>query len=138
MPQETENIWEGVPVISSYTRAQAIEDGTLADVTKQASNGPDGMLGGFTVPVAVTASVWNTIEAIPDRLKGIADTRGRLHDVLMMANFAARGNKKGNRTTFKVIMAVKGCRRKHRELVVDIGPGDDGEPVVTIGYSIDF
>jgi hypothetical protein len=36
--------------ISVYTRAQAVADGVLVDVTAWASTGPEGMLGGFTVP----------------------------------------------------------------------------------------
>ena len=74
--------------IHAYTRAQAIADGVLVDVTRQAS--PAEMHGGFTVPVAVTAALWSAIEAIPDSLAGIADARGRLHDVLWMASLAAR------------------------------------------------
>jgi hypothetical protein len=34
--------------ISIYTRDQALEDGTLIDVSAWAGSGPDGMLGGFT------------------------------------------------------------------------------------------
>ncbi len=52
-------------IIHAYTRGQALEDGELVDVTPQAGNGPDGMLGGFTVPVAVTRPVWSTVEALP-------------------------------------------------------------------------
>ena len=44
--------WE--PPVSVYTREQAIEDGVLVDVIDWASSGPDGMLGGFPVPVVMT------------------------------------------------------------------------------------
>lgn len=74
--------------IDAYTRAQALADGVLVDVTRQAS--PAEMHGGFRLPVAVTAALWAAIEAIPQRLAGIADVRGRLHDVLWMAACAAR------------------------------------------------
>ncbi len=74
--------------IHAYTRAEAIDDGVLVDVTRQAS--PAEMRGGFTVPVALTAALWSAIEAIPPSLQGIADARGRLHDVLWMASLAAR------------------------------------------------
>ena len=41
------------PVISVYTRAQAIEDGILVDVSETARE------AGFRIPVAVTRSVWD-------------------------------------------------------------------------------
>lgn len=70
-----------------YTRAEAIADGALVDVTQAATA---GMLGGFAVPVAITAALHHAIQAIPPALEGIADVRGRLHDVLWMANVALR------------------------------------------------
>lgn len=70
-----------------YTRAEAIADGVLVDVTPEATA---GMLGGFSVPVAITAALHEAIAAIPPALEGLADVRGRLHDVLWMANVALR------------------------------------------------
>ena len=40
------------PVLSVYTRAQAIEDGILVDVSDTARE------AGFNIPVAVTRTVW--------------------------------------------------------------------------------
>lgn len=68
-----------------YTRQQAIEDGVLVDVTEWAGSGPNGMMGGFTVPVAMTAAVWALCQ--PPR-NSIEDVRGRAHDVLWMARLA--------------------------------------------------
>jgi hypothetical protein len=126
-------------LVHSYSRRQAIADGVLVDVTERA--GPAGMLGGFAVPVAVTAALWAAIESIPDGLVGIADVRGRLHDVLWMAACAARRGVRGptcDRTGFVVILPQRGTRRRTVQIVVAIGPGDAGEPVVTIGYPEDF
>ena len=53
-----DDFW-GAP-ISIYTREQAIEDGVLVDVTEWAGSGPNGMLGGFSVPVAMTRALWWT------------------------------------------------------------------------------
>lgn len=75
-------------LVHVYTRSQALADGVLVDVTRQAS--PAEMLGGFTIPVAVTAALWVGIESIPASRQGIADVRGRLHDVLWMAACATR------------------------------------------------
>ena len=47
-------------VIFSYTRAQAIADGVLIDVSELAKE------AGFRFPVAVTAGVWAECVAVPD------------------------------------------------------------------------
>ena len=47
------------PAISAYTRAQAIEDGILVDVSDTARE------AGFTIPVAVTRTVWSRLVALP-------------------------------------------------------------------------
>jgi len=125
----------GQPV-SVYTRAQGIEDGVLVDVTAQAADGPGGMLGGFYAPVALTAAVWALIEAIPASLEGIADTRGRLHDVLWMARLAA--NRGGSSTDYVVMLPAKGTRKRNQTLRMVAGPGDAGELVITIGLPEDF
>jgi hypothetical protein len=127
------------PLVAAYTRAQALEDGTLIDLTEWAS-ARTGFHGGFTVPVAVTRAVWAAIEAIPEQLEGIADVRGRAHDVLWMASLAARGAAKRGEWTrdFLVILPRRGERRQKVTLRVDIGTGDQAEPVVTIGFPSDF
>ena len=123
-------------LIYSYSRAQAIADGVLVDVTAQA--GPEGMLGGFKIPVAVTAARWSTMESSPDSLAGIADPRGRLHDVLWMAALAARRHRGDSSCRFLVHLPSRGTRRRSRVLLLHVGPGDQGEPVATIGFPEDF
>jgi len=105
--------------ISTYTRAQGIEDGVLVDVTEWAS--PQQMMGGFTVPVAMTAALWAKVEAPKGSLQ---DTRGRAHDVLWLASLAVRRG----REYYKVKL---GNRAPVLRVVVD----GDG---VTIGYPDDF
>jgi hypothetical protein len=73
-------------IISRYTRAQAIEDGVLVDVTEQAKE--TGML----LPTVITDHVHNVLEAIPESSVG-QDYRGRLHDVLWMAYLKLRALK---------------------------------------------
>jgi len=105
-------------VIHRYTRAQAIEDGVLVDVSEWAS--PREMMGGFTIPVAVTSAVWALVQAPEGSHE---DTRGRAHDVLWLARHAV----------------TQGCSHftvrigKHDvRMWIHIGGGDDGEPVATI------
>ena len=123
-------------LIHAYSRAQALADGVLVDVTKEA--GPDGMLGGFAIPVAVTAALWSAIESIPTNLRGITDSRGRLHDVLWMAALAARRHRDLSAAQFLVHLPSCGTRKRTRELLLHVGPGDRGEPVATIGLPEDF
>ena len=118
--------------ISVYTRAQALADSVLVDLSAWAGSGPDGMLGGFKVPVAVTAAVWGDIHAIPARLEGLASVRGRAHDLLWMASCAARRAGDGPEVRFRLILPIQGERRQERTYKLHIGPGDQGEPVVTI------
>lgn len=63
------------PLIFSYTRAQALADGVLVDVTVAAKE------AGFVIPVAVTATVWAAYVRVPDGVVG-QDEGGRLWDVL--------------------------------------------------------
>lgn len=119
-------------MLFAYTRRQAIADGVLVDVSRQAS--PGEMHGGFLVPVAVTAALWAAIEAIPQSLAGIADARGRLHDVLWMASLVARRAS----AAFVVDLPIAGTRKRTQRLRVDVGPGDDSAPCVTIGFPEDF
>jgi hypothetical protein len=115
------------PVISSYSRAQAIEDGVLVDVTEWASS-TKGFIGGFTCSVAVTRAVFADLERKPK----LQDVRGRAHDLLFMASLAARrGAKKGESVAlFRVLMQVGRSKMQTYKLVA--GPGDKGELVMTI------
>jgi hypothetical protein len=119
-------------LIHSYTRAQAIEDGALVDVSETARE------AGFRWPVALTAGVWALIEDIPPRFQGFQDIQGRLWDVLWMARSAARRNDgremlyelilhHGRKTyaTFKLVSSPFGQSLRTK-------PGDQGEPVITI------
>ena len=132
MPTQEQPTMEDIfgPVISSYSRAQGIEDGILVDVTEWAS-AEKGFLGGFTCPVAVTRSVWSDLENIPPSKKGWQDLRGRAHDLLFMASLAARkANSKTGGVLFGMILYVG--RRSKQVYKLHAGPGDDGKLVITI------
>ena len=121
--------------ISIYTREQALEDGVLVDVTEWASS-TTGFLGGFTCPVALTQSLWAAIESIPKSLEGIADVRGRAHDVLWMASLAVRSMIKRDirDACFKVILPSRGTRKRNRILRVTFTETEG----FTIGFPEDF
>lgn len=126
---DSETFW-GEP-ISVYTRKQALADGVLVDVTPWASEGTDGMIGGFMIPVALSAGVWADINAIPADLEGLQDVRGRAHDVLWMARCAAQRAGNASEVEFEVLMVLGDSPEVMTYLMV-CGPDDDGEPCVTI------
>ena len=117
-----ETIFGEMEVISTYTRAQAIEDGMLHDVSEMARE------AGFVFPVAVTAAVLSLVNNIPPSLQGIADYQGRMWDVLYVAKCRAR---QGGRQINYVITMPHG-RKKNVYLKAVIGPGDTAAPVITI------
>lgn len=117
--------WDGFEVLSTYTRAQALEDGTLIDVTAQAKP------RSITIPCAVTAGVWGHItEGLKDWETDQIENRlamMRLADVIAAMREAA------------ALEAVRGTRSDRvfftqggKELWAIVGPGDTAAPVMTI------
>ena len=119
-----------MPIIFQYTRAQALEDGMLVDLTEWAKE------TGFKIPVACTRAVWEGYIVPPaaTRCRGQCE-RGRAHDLLWMLFNAIRWSRGGDRVHFQVSFlgsAEKPGRRVTAEFQSICGPGDHGEPVVTI------
>ncbi|MFW9615667.1 DUF6573 family protein [Aquabacterium sp.] len=119
-------------LIYSFSRAQAIEDGVLIDVTETAQE------AGFRLPVALTSAAWHqTVEWTDADTKRQTpqDESGRLWDVLWMAYLAAKRASGGCRVPFNVLVVPRsGTARRPRlmALAMHIGPGDGGEPVIII------
>jgi hypothetical protein len=83
-------------VIYAYTRTQAIEDGTLVDVTETAKE------AGIKYPTAVTEALWNGYIEPTKRLKDQGQSvQGRIWDVLFLFTLAAKTSQKsaGNCST---------------------------------------
>ena len=118
--------------ISTYTRAQAIEDGVLVDVSSMAKE------AGFKFPVAITRAAWaDCVEWSNEdnKRQTYQDEAERLWDVLYMASVAARRSS-GSDLRFQLYRVPRGGRGVRSRLVVlqmHCGPGDEGEPVITIG-----
>ena len=122
-------------VISQYTRAQAIEDGVLIDVSKMAKE------AGFTIPVAVTAAVWNEHIVPTDKLhKGYGQSEnGWLWDTLYMLYVAIRQSDASTRHLDYDVIFLQPADKKHGRtshrivrLKSECHPGDEAEPVITI------
>lgn len=124
-------------LIHSYSRADALADGVLIDISHPADD------AGFTIPVAVTAAAWADSVAWDSATEAAKpcdtgqDEHGRLWDVVWMARLAIRRAAPAPRDRldfdlFRVPATGRGLRPSRVTLVAVIGPGDDGSPVVTI------
>ena len=128
MSNETsKGFWDDAEVISSYTRAQAIEDGELVDVSETARE------AGIKFPVAVTRAVWVKYVEIPEGVT-CQDERGRLWDILWM--FRCNARQGGDTLFFKLHVRNHNRERLTKADLVTLkavcGPGDTPEPVITI------
>ena len=144
MQNQPDDLW-GEP-ISRYTRAQAIADGMLVDLTTATDDKGQPLCpqAGFKVPVAITRAAWaQTIEAggswKPDgegevlELKGGQSLTGRLWDLLWILRVASGKAVNSDRIHFKVLVDVHGDgRRETISLWALCGPGDNAQPVITI------
>ena len=123
--EERKPVEEPAPiVIHSYTRAQAIEDRVLVDVTEMAKE------AGFKHPVALTATVWGDYVCVPESVE-CQDEKGRLWDILNMLRFAIRKDDAGSEVSFSLKVNNSG-KPEPVYLKSVCGPGDDAEPAITI------
>lgn len=127
-------MFEDAKFVFTYTRTQAIDDGLLVDIDSETAKE-----AGFKVPVALTSAAWGECVAwsrADTEQTGVPqDETGRLWDVLWMGSNAARlhRNSNSNRCAFSVLRVPRGQRRARScALVLHIGPGDSGEPVITV------
>jgi hypothetical protein len=132
----------GKPVYC-YSREQAIDDGVLVDVTEVAQQ------VGFRHPVAISF-------ALDDRLQPSHHDMGqdgacseerrdaRLWDVLWVAALSVRLNNHETDSVRFTVTQQETDPKTGQLQNVDLrlwavcGPGDEGEPVITIGFPQDF
>lgn len=114
----TENVF--ADTIYSYSRAQAIEDGVLVDLSLIGS-----IKQHFKYPFACTDTVWSIIEKALEQPG--QDVSGICHDICTMAKLALKGSDDAEQVLFEVIIAT----RTHK-LKLHCGPGDTPAPVLTL------
>lgn len=125
-------------VIHVYTRADAIADGTLIDISKYTADNETTPLvkqAGFKFPIAMTSEAYSHVELPVDYI-GYQSLTGRLWDVLFLLNFNIRSLSNRSEIFFDVLfMNNENKEDPHHDSVkfkALIGPGDDLEPVITI------
>jgi hypothetical protein len=126
------------PVIYSYTRAQALSDGVLVDVTETAKE------TGFKLPVAITAELHCRLTPTrADQALG-QDYDGRLWEVLWLSAFTFKLADRGTKTVLFTATLLEADLRSSESKNTDLrlravcDLGDDGKPVITIGFPEDF
>jgi len=117
--------------ISVYSRADALRDGVLIaadpDTCREA---------GILWPVAVTDHLWSYID--PGNLEEMPgqSVSGRRWDLLWIFATTAKMSRGESRIKFRVSFQMKTGRTRPRiETIMIIGvcgPGDEGEPVITL------
>ena len=112
-------------VIYSYSRMQALEDGVLMDVSDL------GREAGLKFRVAVTQAVWAEYISVPEGVIG-QDERGRAWDIVWMLRMAIASGKGATEIRYRLFVRNNNRRPKLVTLKAICGPGDDGEPVITI------
>lgn len=114
--------------IYAYTRAMAIADGVLVDISEMAKE------AGYRYPVAMTNTAYQKCVAVPESLKGEQDEDGRLWDVLWMSRFRkVVPGSEGTTATFEVLVQTRPDAEPETVTLKAIcGPGDTAAPVVTM------
>ena len=115
-------------LIHRYTRAEAIADGVLVDVSATARE------AGIRWPVALTRAVWERCVSVPAGVVG-QDEAGRLWDVLWLLRWSI-GLCEGGACEVRFAVHVRNDNRERTPPLVRLkavsGPGDQGEPVLTV------
>lgn len=125
--QATGGLWDGAEVISVYTRAQALEDGVLVDLTDWARE------AGFKIPVAVTQGVWGVLKPSKELEAEGEDVAGRAWDMFTILLHAIRGAAGGDEVHFAPLFTQEpGREARGVPMWAKCGPGDNAEPVITV------
>ena len=121
------------PISLRYNRADAVQNGSLKDLTVLARE------CGFTCPVAITRAAWeDAIQWIPGHNPGIhgQDETGRAWDVLWMFREAIHSRKVGSYMGTFTIVRIKNDGRSRKPTPLRLraicGPGDTLDPCMTI------
>jgi hypothetical protein len=114
------DLFTDADVIHTYSRAEAIADGMLVDVTVPARR------LGILYPLAVSARAWAALVEYPG-----ADQTWALQSVLCVVvaqlRRARAAGQEGDRLPFQVQR-----RGRPQAVVLHCGPGDDLDPVLTL------
>lgn len=115
---------EDFHVISTYSRKQALEDGTLVAVDSDIARD-----AGIRYPAAMTVALLSTIDPTLEEAELGQSLAGRMWDLLSVFRVTARQTE-GPLLFFSILIArTNGSEELSIKAVC--GPGDDAKPVIT-------
>ena len=124
MPQQVAEMEDFGPVISQYTRAQAIEDGVLIDV------GMAAHVVGFRFPVALTSTAWSACVDGPKVGTQLCEEERLVNTLRSLA--VAASQSRGDSVKFTATILDANGDVQHVPLRAVCAPGDDGRSVITV------
>ena len=119
---------------SKWIKAEA----ALVDVSKLESE------AGFRYPSAITANLYVRFTPNQSEKELGQSNEGRLWDAVFLASFVARQVGVANQSQFEFCLFEAEedpphcTQRSTSKLWIVVNPGDEGEPVITIGFHEDF
>jgi hypothetical protein len=117
------------PIIYAYTRKQAIEDGVLVDLTRPGF-GRLLPLVGIRVHTAITATAFAAAVTRHFDADHADEAIGRA--LVVLASFCKAARAHPGAGADRVYFTADGTDGQPVKLWAHIGPGDEGEPVLTI------
>lgn len=124
-----DNVFTGAPIIHGYSRKQAIEDGTLIDLS-------DIACPLFWIwPVACTAGVWQQLVACgvdPEKEAEGGATYSRRAKQLIVNSWEAAQAQRNDGERSNILKFIADTDAGSTMVWARVTPGDDGKPVVTI------
>ena len=137
-------VWGPSELISVYSREQAITDGVLVDCTEDPFDELNRNAG-LIFDVAMTRAVFQRYVEVPERFQGTQDIKGRYWDIVWMYRCAVQRRRRDDtELLFEFLclpngegvednenVAAGGVYREV-ELKAVVGPGDRGEPCITL------
>ena len=127
-------------IIHRYTRAQALEDGTLTSANIGDLAAVTALHFALT-PIPPVAVAYYLMTAMRTAARDGFDVTGIWHDILVVATAASNPSRPGTMARVFYDCLSAGPRRwsctvrisgHDQTVIIDIGPGDEGEPVVTV------
>jgi hypothetical protein len=122
-------MFKNAEVIHAYTRADAVRDGVLIDVSATAKE------AGIHWLVALSCAVWERCVSVPAGVP-CQDEAGRLWDVLVLLRLGIGRSNGGTEIRFAIHV-----RDNNREGITPLvplralsGPYDEGGPVITVMF----
>lgn len=121
-------LWRDTDVIHTYTRAQALADGVLIDISPLAAE------AGFRYPVTVTAAVWQILDPSSELARLGQSATGRAWDMLQVLRATIRHSGHTDQIHFAPLFVLDAAHPTPQpvQLWALCGPGDDEAPVITV------